>query len=87
MVIPVLNLRLIQRRKSVSSLAIVLRERVAAADSRLTNQTRGVMKRREVRDKSEDGLLRVWPRSRTRIREKRSEKMGEMVKEAEKRRK
>lgn len=86
-VIPVLNLRLIQSRKSVSSLAIVSREREAEADSRLTSQTSGVMKRREVRDRSEEGLLRVCPSNRTSTSEKRSENMGEMVNEAEKRRK
>lgn len=82
-VMPVLNLRLTQRRKSVSSRAIVFIDLVAAADSRLTNHTNGVMNSKEVSESREEGLFRVWPSNSTNTKEKRSEKIGGIVKDAE----
>ena len=87
MVMPVLNLRLSQRRKLVSSWAMVLTERVTVTVSLLTNQTRGAMKRRETSESSVLGLVRLGPRRRIVAREKISDEMGEMVKAVEKRRK
>ena len=84
---PVLNFRLSQRRKSVSSTAMVVVVLVRDRDWRLTCQTKGEIKIREMRGMRERGELRDWDKMRIKTREKDRETAGFWVKAVTKRRK
>lgn len=77
---PVLNFRLSQRRKSVSSTAIAVVVWARDRDWRLTCQTKGEIKIREMRGTRERGELRDWDKMRIRMMEKDSETAGFWVK-------